>query len=349
MEWPKLVSRVRTGPRAGRRSRCPGPTSCSTPRSLRAPRGRASGAGALGAAGRRRAPRRGAVERAPEPGRMLYRQAPVAVLLRRDTGEELEARGGEQHVVLTGPAPELVLHAFGRQAAARVVLEATRPQWRGSATPSWASEAALPVSNWSHQVTSTRQRSEPAVPARPARRTVAVDEHPRRRALGRPRRHVMVAAAVGHRPRERHRPSRRHRRDAERGVVAGAVAAARRAYAEPSAPSTGEQAVAANGGADPLYDPLTGAYDPVPTPLATTPTAGATGRRRAAPPCSTSVGPTNRCSRSPTPFPTTRGTARPTSSRCRWPPWVPMTWRPSTCRRPRRRKRRPSTSATTTR
>jgi uncharacterized protein (TIGR03085 family) len=51
--------------------------------------------------------------------RALYRNAPVGVTLRRPDGETLVARRGDG-VVVSGPVPELVLHAFGRKEHARV-------------------------------------------------------------------------------------------------------------------------------------------------------------------------------------------------------------------------------------
>lgn len=48
-------------------------------------------------------------------GKMAYRKSPVRVVLENPGGERIVARDGEgAGVVLTGPASELVLHAFGR-------------------------------------------------------------------------------------------------------------------------------------------------------------------------------------------------------------------------------------------
>jgi uncharacterized protein (TIGR03085 family) len=53
-------------------------------------------------------------------GRLMYRRAEVGVRLRTPDGEEVEARPGEVTVTLTGEPLELILHAFGRGAQARV-------------------------------------------------------------------------------------------------------------------------------------------------------------------------------------------------------------------------------------
>ncbi len=52
--------------------------------------------------------------------RVLYRRVPVGVALRRPDGREHSARTGEPGVVVAGEPVELLLHAFGRGAAARV-------------------------------------------------------------------------------------------------------------------------------------------------------------------------------------------------------------------------------------
>jgi uncharacterized protein (TIGR03085 family) len=50
--------------------------------------------------------------------RMAYRKAPVTVVLATPSGERAVVhKAGEREVVLTGPASELLLHAFGRDAA----------------------------------------------------------------------------------------------------------------------------------------------------------------------------------------------------------------------------------------
>jgi uncharacterized protein (TIGR03085 family) len=56
--------------------------------------------------------------------RLLYRRARVGVVLRRaDSGEEIRAREGTPTVTVTGPAPELLLHGFGRTRHSRVVID----------------------------------------------------------------------------------------------------------------------------------------------------------------------------------------------------------------------------------
>lgn len=57
-------------------------------------------------------------------GRMLYRHAPVGVLLRRTDGGEARARtiAGRGTVQVVGEVAELVLHAFGRTTHAQVQL-----------------------------------------------------------------------------------------------------------------------------------------------------------------------------------------------------------------------------------
>ena len=53
-------------------------------------------------------------------GRYFYRSCPVGLELVVPHGPRRVVRSGEPAVVLTGEAPELVLHAFGRGARARV-------------------------------------------------------------------------------------------------------------------------------------------------------------------------------------------------------------------------------------
>lgn len=53
-------------------------------------------------------------------GRTLMRRSPVGVTLRAPGFGEVTARAGEPHVTVTGGPGELVLFAFGRQAATRV-------------------------------------------------------------------------------------------------------------------------------------------------------------------------------------------------------------------------------------
>jgi len=56
--------------------------------------------------------------------RTHYRNADVGVVLRREPdGAEITARPGIPAVVIVGPPPELVLHAFGRAAQAQVTFE----------------------------------------------------------------------------------------------------------------------------------------------------------------------------------------------------------------------------------
>jgi uncharacterized protein (TIGR03085 family) len=56
-------------------------------------------------------------------GRSLYRKARVGVVLRRPDGAELVVKAGHPAVVVSGPVPELVLHAYGRTDHALVELE----------------------------------------------------------------------------------------------------------------------------------------------------------------------------------------------------------------------------------
>jgi len=53
-------------------------------------------------------------------GRYFYRGCPVGLELAVPNGPHRVVRTGEPHVVLTGEAPELLLHAFGRGDHARV-------------------------------------------------------------------------------------------------------------------------------------------------------------------------------------------------------------------------------------
>ena len=59
--------------------------------------------------------------------KFLYKRAPVGVVLRRTrldgSTQELTARPGTPVVSVTGPAQELLLHAFGRTAHARVATD----------------------------------------------------------------------------------------------------------------------------------------------------------------------------------------------------------------------------------
>jgi uncharacterized protein (TIGR03085 family) len=55
-------------------------------------------------------------------GRLLYRRSPVGVVLRRPSGERHVVRTGPGVVTIVGEPSELLLHAFGRDAA-RVELE----------------------------------------------------------------------------------------------------------------------------------------------------------------------------------------------------------------------------------
>jgi uncharacterized protein (TIGR03085 family) len=63
-----------------------------------------------------------------KPGaRFLTRNAPVGLVLRRTNGDEIRGhhgKEGEAEVVVTGPASELVLFAFGRQDHACVTVSA---------------------------------------------------------------------------------------------------------------------------------------------------------------------------------------------------------------------------------
>ncbi|MCW2632553.1 MAG: hypothetical protein JWR88_1515 [Pseudonocardia sp.] len=54
--------------------------------------------------------------------RVLYRNSPVGVVLRRPDGAELVARRGDRSVTIVGEPAELMLHAYGRSAI-RVELE----------------------------------------------------------------------------------------------------------------------------------------------------------------------------------------------------------------------------------
>ena len=55
--------------------------------------------------------------------RLLYRKAPVGVLLHRDSGEQAAAVSRAPMVTVSGPAQELLLHAFGRRSVAQVSLD----------------------------------------------------------------------------------------------------------------------------------------------------------------------------------------------------------------------------------
>ncbi len=55
-------------------------------------------------------------------GRLMYRHAPVAVILRRPDGDAVPARAGTAAVTVTGEPVELLLYAFGRRHVARVRL-----------------------------------------------------------------------------------------------------------------------------------------------------------------------------------------------------------------------------------
>lgn len=55
-------------------------------------------------------------------GRMLHRGSPVGIIVRRPSGEQHVLRTGPGAVTIVGEPGELVLHAFGRDAA-RVELE----------------------------------------------------------------------------------------------------------------------------------------------------------------------------------------------------------------------------------
>ena len=53
---------------------------------------------------------------------MLYRGSPVGVVVRRPSGEQQVVRTGAGLVTISGEPGEIVLHAFGRDAA-RVEVE----------------------------------------------------------------------------------------------------------------------------------------------------------------------------------------------------------------------------------
>jgi uncharacterized protein (TIGR03085 family) len=55
--------------------------------------------------------------------RLLLRRAPVAVILRPDGRDQVEVHPGRRVVALSGPATELTIYLFGRQAAAKVDVE----------------------------------------------------------------------------------------------------------------------------------------------------------------------------------------------------------------------------------
>lgn len=61
--------------------------------------------------------------RTEKAARMLGRKAPVGLVLRRPNGQTAVAHKGTPVVTVTGDPGELLLFAFGRQAAARVELE----------------------------------------------------------------------------------------------------------------------------------------------------------------------------------------------------------------------------------
>jgi uncharacterized protein (TIGR03085 family) len=56
--------------------------------------------------------------------RIMARQSPVGVVLRRSGDGEVRAKSGDPEVTITGPASELVLFASGRQSHARVDIAA---------------------------------------------------------------------------------------------------------------------------------------------------------------------------------------------------------------------------------
>jgi uncharacterized protein (TIGR03085 family) len=65
--------------------------------------------------------------RLKQAARFLTRSAPVGLVLQRTNGEQLQAhrpRHDEPEVVVSGPASELVLFAYGRQDHARVTITA---------------------------------------------------------------------------------------------------------------------------------------------------------------------------------------------------------------------------------
>jgi uncharacterized protein (TIGR03085 family) len=55
-------------------------------------------------------------------GRMIYRGSPVGLVLRRPSGEQYVVKTGPGLVTIVGDPGELILHAFGRDAA-RIELE----------------------------------------------------------------------------------------------------------------------------------------------------------------------------------------------------------------------------------
>lgn len=56
--------------------------------------------------------------------RLAYRKSPVALVLRSGESQEIRAgRDGERAAVVAGPVQEVVLHTFGRRAAARVTVD----------------------------------------------------------------------------------------------------------------------------------------------------------------------------------------------------------------------------------
>ena len=50
-------------------------------------------------------------------GRLFYRRSPVGVAVRRPTGEQAVIKTGRGLVTIEGEPGEIVLHAFGRDAA----------------------------------------------------------------------------------------------------------------------------------------------------------------------------------------------------------------------------------------
>ena len=56
-------------------------------------------------------------------GRLVYRRSPVGVVLRRPGGPEFTAHRGRDTVAVVGEPGELLLHVFGRDAAARVTFD----------------------------------------------------------------------------------------------------------------------------------------------------------------------------------------------------------------------------------
>ena len=69
-----------------------------------------------------------ALGKALKMSKLLMRRSPCGVVLHPNAGDAVVARAGEPHVDISGPASELLLFAFGRQAHAMVELSGDAAQ-----------------------------------------------------------------------------------------------------------------------------------------------------------------------------------------------------------------------------